>query len=149
MSDAKEKKVVHVHIGKDHYKTVMTAEPHELIADEPESHGGEDLGPDPYDYLLMALGSCTVITCRMYADRKGWPVDEIMVELLHSKIHAEDCEDCEQKEGKIDHIEKELILKGDLTDEQRQRMLEISEKCPVNRTLKSELKMSNKLGQIR
>src|SRR5690625_3163221 len=84
-------KIIHIHHGKENYRTVMTAGNHELIADEPESLGGGEKGPDPYDYLLMSLGSCTVITLKMYADRKKWPVEDIYVELRHFKSHAKDC----------------------------------------------------------
>lgn len=137
-----QKKIVHVHIGDQKYKTTLTAGPHELLADEPASVGGGDLGPDPYDYLLMSLGSCTVITLRMYAERKKWPVEDIFVELRHHKDHAEDCEDCDERSAKIDKIEKEIVVKGDLTQEQIDRLLEISHKCPVNQSLKGSIEMS-------
>lgn len=129
------KKIIHIHHGKENYKTVMTAGNHELIADEPVNLGGKAMGPDPYDYLLMSLGSCTVITLKMYADRKKWPVEDMYVELRHFKSHAEDCKDCEKPGAKIDHIEKDIIVKGDLTDEQLDKLLEISERCPVHKTL--------------
>ena len=95
MAESEKKKIVHFHLSEENYKTVMTAGNHELIADEPEDVGGNDEGPDPYDYLLMALGSCSVITMKMYADRKGWPVKHIYSEMRHHKAHAEDCEDCD------------------------------------------------------
>lgn len=113
----------------------MTAGRHELISDEPKNIGGGDAGPDPYDYLLMSLGSCTVITLRMYAERKKWPVEDVFVELRHRKEHAEDCKDCDDPKAKIDKIEKEIVVKGDLSEEQLQRLLEISKKCPVHKTL--------------
>lgn len=141
MSESKEKKIVHIHLGERHYKTTLTAGRHELLADEPESAGGKDMGPDPYDYLLMSLGSCTAITLQMYADRKKWPVEDIYVELRHFKDHADDCEDCDEKSAKIDKIEKELIIKGDLDENQLDKLLEISEKCPVNKTLKGTIEM--------
>lgn len=146
MSENNDRKILHIHLGKQNYKTVMTAGRHELIADEPDSMGGEDLGPDPYDYLLMSLGSCTVITMRMYAERKKWPVEDIFIELQHYKDHAEDCEDCDEKSAKIDKIDKEIIVKGDLTQEQLDRLLEISHKCPVNRTLKGKVEMKASIG---
>jgi len=146
MSSNNHKKIVHSHIGTEKYKVTLTAGNHELIADEPESVGGKDTGPDPYDYLLMSLGSCTTMTVRMYADRKEWPLEDVYVELRHHKSHAEDCENCDEKDSKIDHIEKELIVKGDLTNKQKERLLEIAEKCPVNRTLQSDIKISSKLG---
>lgn len=143
MPESNEKKIVHIHNADVKYKTTMTAGRHELLSDEPTSIGGQDEGPDPYDYLLMSLGSCTAITLRMYAARKKWPVEDIYIELRHFKDHAEDCEDCDEKSAKIDKIEKEILIKGDLTDEQLQRMLEISKKCPVNKTLKGSIEMKS------
>ncbi|TVQ02488.1 MAG: OsmC family peroxiredoxin [Balneolaceae bacterium] len=141
MSDSK--KIVHIHLDKNNYETVMTAGRHELISDEPEHSGGKDLGPDPYDYLLMALGSCTAITMRMYANRKKWPVEDIYVELRHYKAHAEDCEDCEDPKARIDKIEKEIIVKGDLEEDQMNRLLEISKKCPVHKTLLNQVEIDS------
>lgn len=135
MSESDKKKIVHFHLGDQNYKTIMTAGPHELIADEPEDVGGNDDGPDPYDYLLMALGSCSVITMKMYADRKEWPVEDIFIEMRHAKGHAEDCEDCDDPKARIDKIEKEIIVEGDLNEKQLDRLLEISKKCPVHKTL--------------
>lgn len=143
MSDSEKKKIVHFHLGDTNYKTVMTAGNHELIADEPEDVGGKNEGPDPYDYLLMALGSCSVITMKMYADRKEWPIDDIYVEMRHHKAHAEDCEDCDDPKARIDKIEKDLIVKGDLSEEQMERLLEISKKCPVHKTLLNDIEISS------
>jgi len=145
MTDNNDKKIIHIHHSKENYKTVMTAGKHELIADEPEKLGGKDLGPDPYDYLLMSLGSCTVITTKMYADRKKWPVEDLFVELRHFKDHAKDCEDCDDPKARIDKIEMELIVKGDLTDEQVEKLLEISKKCPVHRTLHGDMEIESSI----
>jgi len=143
MADSKKKKIVHVHLADQNYKTILTAGNHEIIADEPEHSGGQNKGPDPYDHLLMSLGSCTAITVRMYAERKKWPLEDIYVELRYFKDHAEDCIDCDDKSAKIDKIEKDLIVKGDLDQQQVDRLLEIAEKCPVNRTLKGSIEMKS------
>lgn len=141
-------KIVHVHLPSDEiYRTTLTAGRHELTADEPESvEGGGDAGPDPYDYLLMSLGSCTVMTLNMYARRKEWPLEEVYLELRHHKRHDEDCAKCENPASMIDRIEVELILKGDLDEAQRERLLEISQRCPVHRTLKGNMEIKNVLA---
>ena len=112
---------------------------HVLRADEPVANGGNDTGPGPYDYLLAALGSCTAMTLRMYARMKKLPLQKVTVRLKHEKIHATDCAECETKEGKIDRIERLIELEGPLSDEQRRRLLEIANRCPVHRTLSSEI----------
>lgn len=147
MAENNQKKIIHIHLGDQNYETVLSAGRHELLADEPKRSGGEDKGPDPYDYLLMSLGSCTAITLRMYAEKKEWPVTDIFVELRYFRDHAEDCIDCDEKNSKIDKIEKELIVKGDLTQEQLDKLLEISHKCPVNRTLQGTIEMNSKIEQ--
>jgi len=119
---------------------------HRLAADEPFEGGGSDLGPNPYDLLLAALGACTSMTLRLYADHKQWPLERITVHLSNQKIHASDCADCETKEGKIDLIEREIEIAGPLDAAQRQRLLEIAEKCPVHRTLHSEIKIVSRLA---
>jgi len=112
---------------------------HRLLADEPVASGGLDSGPGPYDFLLAALGACTSMTLRLYADRKQLPLARTVVRLRHSKIHAADCAECETKEGKIDRIERAIALEGALDADQRARLIEIADKCPVHRTLESEI----------
>lgn len=132
--------------GGGKFAQAVLANGHRLAADEPESYGGDDSGPSPYDLLLAALGSCTAMTIRMYADRKKLPLEKVAVRLSHEKIHAEDCRDCETKGGKVDQIAREIELTGGkLTKKQKQRMLEIADKCPVHRTLTSEVKIRTKL----
>jgi len=114
---------------------------HQFFADEPRGVGGDDTGPSPYDLLLGALGSCTAMTLRMYADRKSWPLGLVSVALSHGKIHARDCSECETKVGKIDVIDRVITLTGSLSDEQRARLLEIADRCPVHRTLHSEIRV--------
>jgi uncharacterized OsmC-like protein len=137
-----------VRTGTD-LRTDVRANGYALVADEPASVGGTDAGPTPYDYLLVALGSCTAITLRMYADRKRWPLESVTVHLSHKKVHARDCEECETKDGKIDRIRLELELAGPLEEAQRGRLLEIAKRCPVHRTLESEVMMETSLVGIR
>lgn len=113
--------------------------PHRLLADEPVSAGGAGTGPNPYDFLLAGLGACTSMTLRLYADFKKLPLDRVFVRLSHRKIYAADCEECETREGKLDRIEREIELEGDLDETQRKRLLEIADRCPVHRTLHSEI----------
>ena len=117
----------------------IAAGPHAMRADEPRAYGGDESGPTPYDLVLAGLGACTSMTIKMYADRKGWPVDDIEVKLIHKKIHASACETCETEDGKIDHIHRSIHIEGDLSEEQRLKLLEIADKCPVHRTLHSEV----------
>jgi uncharacterized OsmC-like protein/alpha/beta superfamily hydrolase len=133
--------------GKSGYRTEISASGHDLIADEPKSLGGSDMGPNPYDYLAAGLGACTTMTLRMYADRKEWPLDEIVARLKHQKVHADACEDCETKSGKLDEIDREIEVRGDLSEEQRKRLLEIADRCPVHRTLHSEIKIRTRLRE--
>jgi putative redox protein len=112
-----------------------------LQADEPVSIGGHDSAPTPYDYLLTALGTCTSMTVALFARRKNWPLDEVTVALHHSRIHANDCADCETKTGMLDRIRVEIELIGELSVEQRTKLMEIAHKCPVHRTLISEIKI--------
>jgi uncharacterized OsmC-like protein len=123
----------------------ILAGPHALIADEPTDAGGTDTGPSPYDLLLAALGACTSMTVGMYARRKAWPLQSVTVRLRHSRIYAADCANCETKEGMLDRIERDVEFAGALTAEQRAKLLEISNKCPVHRTLTSEIDIQTRL----
>lgn len=117
---------------------------HMLLADEPLDKGGTNLGPNPYDFLLMALGSCTSMTLRMYAEHKSLPVSNIQVSLKHDRIHAEDCADCETKTGQLSRIERLISYDGTLSPEQHERFLQIADRCPVHRTLKSEIRIETR-----
>lgn len=125
-------------------QVVRVADRHALLADEPLGIG-DDTGPAPYDLLLAALGSCTTMTVRMYANRKKWPLEHVAVRLTHDKVHADDCAACETEVGKIDLINRELIIEGPLEDEQRAKLLEIADKCPVHRTLHNEIHVDTRL----
>jgi len=126
------------------YTQRLRAGSHPLTADEPESIGGADRGPNPYELLLSSLGACTTITVRMYADRKRWPLESVGLRLRHAKIEASKWANCETRSGKIDSIECELDLRGELTPEQRRRLLEISSRCPVHKTLHSEVQITTR-----
>jgi putative redox protein len=126
------------------YTQQIAAGHHRLVADEPRPIG-DDLGPTPYDLLLAGLGACTSMTVRMYANRKGWPLERIRVTLRHSRIHAKDCAECETSAAWIDHIDRDVELIGDLDDTQRQRLLHIAERCPVHQTLTSEVQIATSL----
>ncbi|NJM08175.1 alpha/beta fold hydrolase [Candidatus Gracilibacteria bacterium] len=140
---------VELHIGASSYTTTVRAGRHQLLADEPLSAGGADLGLNPYDFLLAALGACTAMTLRMYADRKGWPLQGTTVRLSHAKIHASDCAECETKEGRIDRIERIITLEGPLDAEQRARLREIADRCPVHRTLHGEIEVRTRVEEVR
>jgi uncharacterized OsmC-like protein len=120
---------------------VVLAGKHHLRADEPESYGGKDQAPGPYEYLLIALGSCTSMTVGLYARRKQIPLENIRVSLRHSRIHAKDCEECETKQGMLDRIDAQIELTGTLTPEQHATLMAVAAKCPVHRTLKSEIEI--------
>jgi putative redox protein len=124
--------------ARDFLQEVTTGK-HRLQADEPESAGGKDAAPGPYDYLLVALGVCTSMTIGFYARRQQFPLEDITVSLWHSRIYARDCEECETKEGMLDRIDMSIALSGSLTPEQNAKLMEIAAKCPVHRTLTSEI----------
>jgi putative redox protein len=120
---------------------------HELIGDEPVAVGGKDLGPSPYELLLMSLGACTSMTLRLYANRKGWPLARVIVRLRHEKVHATDCENCEDKGARLDRIDRYIEVAGELDATQRERLLQIAEMCPVHRTLTSHIEILTRMVQ--
>jgi len=128
------------------YAQSVTAGGHVLVADEPAKVGGGDRGPAPYDLLLAALGACTAMTLRMYANRKEWPLDGVSVSLTHERIHASDCASCETSEGRVDRLTREITLRGPLDDAQRDRLVEIADRCPVHRTLEREKEIVTRLA---
>ena len=121
------------------FQQTVSVGPHRLSADEPIAAGGEDTGLAPYDFLLAGLGACTSMTMRLYAERKSLPLERVTVTLRHSKIHAQDCAECETREGMLDRIERVITMQGALDGEQRRKLMEIADKCPVHRTLTSEV----------
>jgi len=125
--------------GAGPFEQVMLDGRHQLTADEPVTAGGGDAGPNPYELLLMSLGSCTSMTVHMYAGRKKWPLEQVVVRLRHKKVYAQDCADCEKQSAMIDRIERNLEFVGALDEEQRKRLLEIADHCPVHRTLTSKI----------
>lgn len=131
--------------GEGRYALDIFAGPHRLRADEPREAGGSDAGPSPYELLAAALASCTAMTLRMYAERKGWAVGRIHVAVRHMKIHARDCADCATREGWIDRFERVIEIEGALPLEQRTRLLEIADRCPVHRTLTGEVRIETRL----
>ncbi len=140
--------VVEVRGGPTGFAQEVRVGQHALRADEPvKVPGGTDTGPAPYDYLLAGLGACTSMTLRMYADRKGWPLEGVEVRLKHRKVHAEDCADCETAKGRVDEIEREVAVSGPLDEAQRARLLEIADRCPVHRTLEGEIKIRTRLAE--
>jgi putative redox protein len=126
------------------YANRVAVRGHQWMADEPEALGGTDTGPTPYEFLLAGLGGCKSITMRMYAERKGWPLERIRVGLKHQKIRAKDCLECETETGKIDRIEAEIDLQGPLSDSQIERLRRVADRCPVHRTLSGEIDIRNR-----
>lgn len=139
-----DKQVV-VRIDKEQYTTQVKARNHVILADEPKRYNGNDLGMSPYELLLSSLGTCTAMTLRMYADRKNWDLEEVTVHLSHSKVHAEDCSECNNASNKIDHLTREIEIEGNLKEEQRNRLLEIADKCPVHKTLENKIEVTTLL----
>jgi uncharacterized OsmC-like protein len=123
----------------------IEAGPHVLAADEPNAAGGAEAGPDPYELLLAALGACTSMTVRMYADRKGWPLREVVVELDIARVYAEDCVHCEEPRAMIDRIQRRITLTGPLDATQRARLAEIAKKCPVHKTLATGVRVEDEI----
>jgi len=119
---------------------------HHLSADEPRDAGGQDVGPNPYELLLSALGACTAMTVRMYAQRKGWPLEAVEVALQHERMHAQDCADCETRDGYLDHITKNISLRGALTADQCKRLIGVHEPCPFHTTLKHEVHLETRFS---
>ncbi|HEY3030247.1 MAG TPA: OsmC family protein, partial [Bradyrhizobium sp.] len=136
--DDAPRKVVVSETRNSKFQQTVSIGPHRMLADEPIGAGGEDSGPGPYDFVLAGLGACTSMTMRLYADRKSLPLERVTVTLKHSKIHAEDCAECETKAGMLDQIERVIAMEGNLDTEQRKKLMEIADKCPVHRTLTSE-----------
>jgi putative redox protein len=145
--DSDSRRVVVRETRRGKFQQTVTVGPHRLIADEPSTAGGDDTGPGPYDYLLAALGACTSMTLRLYADRKALPLDRVAVTLRHNRIHAEDCAECETKSGMVDQIEREIAMEGALDPEQRGRLMDIADKCPVHRTLTSEIRIVTRASE--
>lgn len=138
---------VFAQIGEKPYKTKIWTDNHSYLSDEPTKYGGGDLGPNPYDYLLSALGACTAMTLRMYADRKKWDLKGVEVGLNHRRIHAQDCDKCEETGKKLEVITREIFIYGELSEEKRNRLMEIADRCPVHRTLESDLTIQTKEGK--
>jgi putative redox protein len=146
-ADATQQGEVVVRGGSSGFLQQIIAGAHRVVADEPERVGGTDRGPTPYDLLLAGLGACTSMTMRMYADRKGWPLEGVEVRLKHGRIHAEDCEDCDSREGRVDQIVREIRIEGALDAAQQARLLEIADRCPVHRTLENEIKIRTRAAE--
>jgi putative redox protein len=127
------------------FRTEVEVGGHHLVVDEPTAVGGTDGGPTPYEMLLAGLGACTAMTLRLYADRRKWPLERALISLRHRKVHAQDCIDCETKPAKMDVVDRIITLEGSLTEEQRARLLEIAERCPVQQTLGSKIQVNTKL----
>ncbi len=138
-------RVVVSETGQSRFSQCISSGHHSIGADEPREHGGGDTGLNPYDLLLASLGACTSMTLRMYAAHRNFPLQHVEVTLRHAKVHARDCEDCDTEEDKVDHIERMIALRGDLSEEQRRKLVEIADKCPVHRSLIGEICIATRL----
>jgi putative redox protein len=132
---------ISAHVGPSGFRTDVTAGLHTIVVDEPVALGGTGLGATPYELLLAALSSCMAMTLRMYADRKKWPLESVRVQLRTARAHEQDCENCETEEVGIPHLARRIDLVGPLTDEQRKRLLQIADRCPVKQTLERGIKV--------
>ena len=128
------------------FRTDVEVAGHHLVVDEPIAVGGADAGPTPYEMLLAGLGACTVMTLRIYADRRKWPLERARVTLQHRKVHAQDCVDCDKRDAKMDVIDRIVFLEGQLDEEQRAKLIEIAERCPVHQTLKGKIQVNTRFG---
>ncbi len=146
--DLATKHQVVANLGEEGFTTQMRAGKHYFTADEPKSFGGEDFGPSPYELLSAGLAACTSMTIQMYARRKKWPLLNVETHVDHQKSHAEDCENCERNTAKIDLFAREIVLEGNLDEQQQQKLLEIADKCPVHRTLSNKVKITTQLKKI-
>ena len=128
------------------FRTKVDVGGHQLVVDEPIPVGGSDQGPSPYEMLLAGLGACTAMTLRIYADRRKWPLERARVTLQHHKVHVQDCIDCDRKAAKMDVVDRIIILEGDLNEEQRAKLMEIAERCPVHQTLQNKIQVNTRFG---
>jgi len=139
-------RTVLVNSGSLAYVQTLSIGPHQLLADEPTDAGGTDAGPNPYELVMAALGACTSMTVRMYAERRQWPLEKVHVRATFSRLHAADCGNCNRKKGIVNRIEKEITLVGDLSETQRQRLLRVANNCPVHRVLASTIEIVSTLS---
>ena len=132
--------------GRGKFGNDVQVGPHHFLADEPAAVGGQDAGPAPYQLLAAALGTCTNMTLRLYAAQKNWPLERVTTRVRHDRVHAKDCAECETKEGRIDRLSREITLTGPLDEAQRARLMEMATRCPVHRTLESEVRIVTTRG---
>ena len=128
------------------FRTEVEVGSHRLVVDEPIAVGGADNGPTPYEFLLAGLGACTAMTLRLYADKKKWPLERANISLIHRKVHAQDCVDCVTKPAKMDVVDRVITLEGALSEEQRAKLLEIAERCPVHQTMQTRIQVNTRLA---